>query len=296
MPGTNTTISIKKSQVSGNIPSFLANGEIAINQADDKLFYSKPSGIISYITNQQTFATVNANSSLILASSPTDTLTIIAGNNISISACTTNKTITINSTATGGGSGQTDFTNQEFIATAGQTTFNVTSGYTVGKIAVYVNGVLLSESDYTASNGATVVLNIPSKVNDIITVSKWSSTNVTVETVTASSFLLNYVTLTSNNIITSSNTANQVLDLFNTSLYRSVKYNIQVSSGSDYQSSELLLIHNDTNSYVTEYGLVYTNNVLMNYDTDINSSNARLLMSPVNNINTIKIFKTYTVV
>ena len=70
----NTTIRIKKSLVSGVTPSSLANGEIAINQADGKLFYATPGGSISSITNQQTFATVNANSSLILASSTSDTL------------------------------------------------------------------------------------------------------------------------------------------------------------------------------------------------------------------------------
>lgn len=100
---SNTTIQIKKSVVSGNTPSSLANGEIAINSADGKLFYRTPSGSISYFQNSQSFATINANSSLILAGSGSDTLSIAAGNNISIFANTTTKTITINSTATGGG-------------------------------------------------------------------------------------------------------------------------------------------------------------------------------------------------
>lgn len=93
----NTTIRIKKSLVSGVTPSSLANGEIAINQADGKLFYATPSGSITYITNSQSFATINANSSLVLATSPTDTLSIVPGNNILISACTSTKTITISS-------------------------------------------------------------------------------------------------------------------------------------------------------------------------------------------------------
>jgi len=43
----NTTIEIKVSQVSGNTPSSLANGEISINTADGKLFYKAPSGTIT---------------------------------------------------------------------------------------------------------------------------------------------------------------------------------------------------------------------------------------------------------
>lgn len=97
----NTTIRLKKSLVSGNTPSTLASGELAINAADDKIFFAKPGGSISYITNQQSFATVNANSSLVLASSGTDTLTLVPGNNISITACTVTKTITFTSTASG---------------------------------------------------------------------------------------------------------------------------------------------------------------------------------------------------
>lgn len=102
---SNTVIQIKKSVTSGNVPSTLANGEIAINTVDGKLFYSKPDGTINFITNSQSFATVNANSSLILATSPTDTLTLVGVNGITVSACTSSKTITIGSTGTGGGSG-----------------------------------------------------------------------------------------------------------------------------------------------------------------------------------------------
>lgn len=45
----NTTIQLKYSTTPGNIPSTLANGEIAINGADGKLFYSNPAGVIKTI-------------------------------------------------------------------------------------------------------------------------------------------------------------------------------------------------------------------------------------------------------
>lgn len=45
----NTIIQLKYSTVTGNSPSSLANGEIAINNQDGKLFYSTPSGTIQYI-------------------------------------------------------------------------------------------------------------------------------------------------------------------------------------------------------------------------------------------------------
>lgn len=107
----NTTVRLKKSGVTGNVPASLEFGELALNYADGKLFYKASNGTITFIQSggggglSDSFATINANSSLILATSPTDTLSFAAGNNITITACTTTKTITINSTATGGGSG-----------------------------------------------------------------------------------------------------------------------------------------------------------------------------------------------
>lgn len=105
----NTTVRIKSSGASGNVPISLEFGELAINYADGKLFYKASNGsIVQFFSStgggggsSDSFATINANSSLILASSPTDTLNIIPGNNVTISACTISKSIVISSTATG---------------------------------------------------------------------------------------------------------------------------------------------------------------------------------------------------
>jgi hypothetical protein len=96
---SNTAIQLRKSGVTGNTPVDLQYGEVALNYADGKLYYKTDLGSISYITNQDTFGTVNANGQLILATSPTDILKLEAGNNITIGANTTTKTITINSLA-----------------------------------------------------------------------------------------------------------------------------------------------------------------------------------------------------
>lgn len=56
----------------------------------------------------------------------------------------------------------------EFTATASQTTFTVT--YTVGAVEVYRNGLKLSASDYTATNGTSIVLTTGADAGDLITV------------------------------------------------------------------------------------------------------------------------------
>lgn len=95
---SNTSIQLKKSGQTGNTPADLGYGEVAINYADGKLYYKNISNSISFIRNQKTFDTINSNNSLILATSESDTLSIVAGNNISINSNTSTKTITIGTT------------------------------------------------------------------------------------------------------------------------------------------------------------------------------------------------------
>ena len=58
------------------------------------------------------------------------------------------------------------YTRTAFTATASQTTFSVT--YTVGYLQVYINGVLLNASDYTATSGTSVVLAVGANSGDIV--------------------------------------------------------------------------------------------------------------------------------
>ena len=55
-----------------------------------------------------------------------------------------------------------------FVATSNQTTFTAT--YDVGYIDVYQNGILLTSTDYTATNGTTVVLAVGASSTDEITI------------------------------------------------------------------------------------------------------------------------------
>ena len=100
---SNTSIQLKKSGVTGNVPvsTDLSYGEVALNYADGKLYYKNAIDDIKFITNQDSFATVNVSGSLLLATSPTDILTLTAGNNVTLVGNTTTKTITISATSNG---------------------------------------------------------------------------------------------------------------------------------------------------------------------------------------------------
>ena len=81
-------------------------------------------------------------------------------------------------TVSGGAGGNLNFrTIQEFTATAGQTTFTISGGYNVGYVEVLVNGVYISENQYTATNGSTIVLTDANSAGDIVTVFLYSIYN-----------------------------------------------------------------------------------------------------------------------
>ena len=93
--------------------------------------------------------------------------------------------------ASAGGGGLNFRTIQEFTATAGQTTFTIAGGYTVGYIEVLVNGVYVSETQYTATNGTTIVLDDAAAHNDLVTVFLYSLYNLG-----SSNYARNITTLT----------------------------------------------------------------------------------------------------
>lgn len=62
--------------------------------------------------------------------------------------------------------GRTARTVTEVIATSGQTTFYPNGGYTVGYLDVTLNGITLLGTDFTATDGLSVVLNSAAVLND----------------------------------------------------------------------------------------------------------------------------------
>ena len=58
--------------------------------------------------------------------------------------------------------------------------------------------------------------------------------------------------------------------------YRTVKYQVQITQGSAYHSTELNAIHDGTTVYLTEYGTVFTGSSLATFDATITSGNMLL--------------------
>jgi hypothetical protein len=156
-----------------------------------------------------------------------------------------------------------------------------------GSVLPTANGVLLGDTgtrwfayatSIDVSNNATVSNNL--------TVSNTASitTRVNVGSV---------LTIQSNTVAYTNTTPGQtVVDSYSATTYRSSKYLIEVKNTSTgYQLSELLLTHDGSTVYLTEYGVANSVALFCTFDADISTGNVRLLATPTSNA-TFKIART----
>lgn len=95
----------------------------------------------------------------------------------------------------------------EIVATAGQTTFTANGGYTVGYVDVFVNGVQLQLTDFTATNGSTIVLNEATVANDDVRIVAWGVFSTVNVGASAGVFYENNQTVTSDYTISTNKNA-----------------------------------------------------------------------------------------
>jgi hypothetical protein len=90
------------------------------------------------------------------------------------------------------------------------------------------------------------------------------------------------------NTVTTSSSGQVVLDKFPATQLASAKYFIQAKSSTDYHTTEMVLVQDETNVWITEYGSIQTGPSLGSFSADISSGDVRLLFNATNNVNTIR--------
>jgi hypothetical protein len=93
------------------------------------------------------------------------------------------------------------------------------------------------------------------------------------------------------------NTSAVIIDQWNKANYRSAKYYIQVSNNTlgEFETSEVMVIHNSTTAYRTQYNRVYTGTAsLGSVTTSVVSGNVVVYYTGVNSGNTVKTRAEYT--
>jgi len=92
-------------------------------------------------------------------------------------------------------------------------------------------------------------------------------------------------------------TAQTAVDTFSAATYRSAKYIVQITQGTNYQSSEIMILHNGTTTSTAEYAMMNTGGTLGTFSSDISGGNVRLLVTMASGTSaTINISRTTIVV
>lgn len=82
------------------------------------------------------------------------------------------------------------------------------------------------------------------------------------------------------------------IDYIDGTIYRSAKYVIQCTHGNDFQTIEILLMHDGTDVYITRYGLMYTNGELATFTADMDGDGVFLDTVTIHDDTMIKFTRT----
>jgi len=159
-------------------------------------------------------------------------------------------------------------------------TANTTQGLTTGN--VYVDGIfsVTTLSANTALRGGNVdssaVLTITSNV-----------------AITDTELSINESVFSSINVQTTG-TSEQIVDNFDLTTYQAAEYVVSIkdNAANGYQVSKLILLHDTGDSYVTEYGVIYSNSMLGTFSANANSTHSRLTVTPTQSDTQLKISRT----
>jgi hypothetical protein len=274
---SNTSIQLRKSGVTGNVPVDLNFGELALNYADKKLYYKNANNDIDYFTTgspTDSFSTINVNSTLIFATSNTDVLSFAGANGISVIGDGVHKTVTIDGSqilAIQAGIDNTQNTHILAISSTAQGAYNqANSALQLAQNAYdYANTIsggggsgAVNIIDDTNSNNV-VYLNFTRK-NSGNTNSLYVSNNIVFDTGT-NTLSVNAVQMTANTNL-SSNTfpsisTGSILDSFSVTKYRSAFYQIQINHLLEFHILNLNIVHDHpgTAVYASTFGEIVTN-------------------------------------
>ena len=144
---------------------------------------------------------------------------------------------------------------------------------------VYFDGVYQEKSEYSVSgttltfstapaNGDSIEVIMPQateiqtpSTNSINAASQFNQSNIVPQAITTTTVATtNATTIASHSATT----------------YRTIKYLVQCTQGTDYHSTEINLIHDGTTVYITEYGTLFDNAALGTFDASISSGNILL--------------------
>jgi hypothetical protein len=155
-------------------------------------------------------------------------------------------------------------------------------------LTININGATQQKSTYTLT-GNTIFLSEAPRSGSTIEASYFFNTTVAFTSLTPTLSSVSLAYSSQGNSIAYANTArtSNLIDLFSTLAFRSAIYDVQVTNGSGYQMSKLIVVQSDSDASVMEFGTVstyppslgtFTANVAFN--SSLNTNVAQLFFNP----------------
>lgn len=162
-----------------------------------------------------------------------------------------------------------------------------TQKMTVNATTVAVNAAITAANTFTLTGNATFSNTITVTGNATLsnTLTVAGVTTLSSNVATPATLILNNIAHQFANSFTFNNsTATANVDTVSASLYRSYEYTVQLSdattSPARYQLTKLLLVHDGTTPYLTEYGIIFNSSQMGLFDAVINAGNIALQLTP----------------
>ena len=174
---------------------------------------------------------------------------------------------------------------------------NITMGGTTANVTVQGNLIANNNISVTGNVSAnlvtgTLTTNAQPNVTSVGTLTSLNVTgNVTSNIANANTVITNSIASKRGNIAVTTDT---IIDSFPVSKYRSAKYVVRSSSDIGYESLEVLLIHDDINSYITVYAAINDGGGnTVSITTGVSSGNVELRATGLSTNTKINLIGTY---
>ena len=165
--------------------------------------------------------------------------------------------------------------NAATVTTNANLTGHVTSVGNAAVLGSFTSANLSTALTDETGSGSAVFATSPTLVTPVLGAA--TATSVTVSgAITANSYNVGTAVGISTTITTVATTAVTTIDSFATATFRSTRAQVQITQSTNYQASDVLIIHDGTTASIVEYGSIATNDYLGTFSASVSGGNCLL--------------------